>query len=80
MICYICSKHVLKSLKVDGVSFGYCDDHQADVQIGVIKLALTGSVSTLVGSKSKYKEGKISATQLEFDKQYLPEDLNELDD
>jgi hypothetical protein len=80
MICYICHKHVTKSLKVDNVHFGYCDTHSHTVQLGVVKYMLKHTMDYLNEQKYAYAYSKKSSAEIEFKKQVLPEDLNELDD
>ena len=69
MNCYICNKNVLKSLSLEGVNFGYCDEHSDKVQFGVIKFKLTGNMNALISSKEEYLEAKKSAAMVEFEKQ-----------
>jgi len=80
MICYICHKGVSKSLTVDGVHFGYCDDHSYIVQLGVVKYMLKHTMDYLNEQKESYAYSKKSSAEIEFEKQVLPEDLNLLDD
>ena len=80
MICYICHKHVSKSLKVDQITFGYCETHESIVQIGVVKFMLTHSLQYLHDAKWNNVLHKKSSAEIEFKKQILPEDLNELED
>ena len=80
MICYICNKNVSKSLTVDGVHFGYCDKHSQIVQLGVVKYMLSHTMTYLNKEKEAYEYSRKSASEIEFIKQVLPEDLNLLDD
>ena len=80
MICYICNRHVSKSLRVDDLYFGYCDKHESIVQLGVVKYMLTHKLDYLHDAKLNEAIHNKSANQIEFEKQVLPEDLNELDD
>ena len=80
MICYICNRQVSKSLKVDELSFGYCDKHESIVQLGVVKYILTHSLEYLHDAKYNEVVHKKSSAILEFEKQVLPNDLNELED
>ena len=80
MICYICNRQVSKSLKVDELSFGYCEKHEQVVQLGVVKYMLTHKLDYLHDSKYNEVVHTKNATQIEFEKQILPNDLNELED
>jgi len=80
MICYICNRQVSKSLKVDELSFGYCEKHEHIVQLGVVKYMLTHKLDYLHNAKYNEVVHRKSSAELEFEKQVLPEDLNELDD
>ena len=80
MICYICNKQVSKCLKVDEITFGYCEKHESIVQIGVVKFMLTHSLQHLHDAKFFDVLHKKSSAEIEFEKQVLPEDLNELED
>jgi hypothetical protein len=80
MICYICNKQVSKCLKVDNITFGYCEKHESIVQIGVVKFMLTHTLQYLHDAKYNEVVNKKSSAKIEFEKQVLPEDLNELDD
>ena len=80
MICYICNRQVSKSLKVDELHFGYCDKHESIVQLGVVKYMLTHKLDYLHDVKYNEVLHNKSTNQIEFEKQVLPEDLNELED
>lgn len=80
MICYICHRHVSKCLKVDNISFGYCEAHESIVQIGVVKFMLTHTLQYLHDAKYNEVLHRKSSAEIEFQKQVLPEDLNELND
>ncbi len=80
MICYICNRQVSKSLKVDELSFGYCEKHEQIVQLGVVKYMLTHKLDYLHDAKFNEVLHRKSSAELEFEKQVLPEDLNELED
>ena len=69
MICYICHKQTKKALVVDKVNYGYCEDHQTDVQLGVVKLMLTHKTDYLNNKKLLYQNYKKSAAEIEFEKQ-----------
>jgi hypothetical protein len=71
---------VSKSLKVDELSFGYCEKHEHIVQLGVVKYMLTHKLDYLHNAKYNEVVHRKSSAELEFEKQVLPEDLNELDD
>lgn len=80
MICYICNRQVSKSLKVDELYFGYCEKHEQIVQLGVVKYMLTHKLDYLHNAKYNDMVHRKSSAELEFEKQVLPEDLNELED
>lgn len=80
MICYICNRQVSESLKVDELNFGYCEKHQSIVQMGVVKYILTHNLEYLHNAKHNEFAHKKSSAEIEFEKQVLPEDLNELND
>ena len=80
MICYICNRQVSKSLKVDELSFGYCPKHEYVVQLGVVKYMLTHKLDYLHDAKFNDALHRKSSAELEFERQVLPEDLNDLDD
>ena len=80
IICYICNKQVTKCLKVDNITFGYCEKHKSIVQIGVVKFMLTHKLDYLHDSKYNEVVNRKSSAEIEFEKQVLPEDLNDLDD
>ena len=77
MKCYICNKQTKRSLKVEGIELGYCDDHQHKVQIGAIKFSLTGKNEYLLNQKEQYEIEKKGAALIEFEKQ---KGMLELDD
>jgi hypothetical protein len=80
MICYICNRQVSESLKVDELNFGYCEKHKSIVQMGVVKYILTQNLEYLHNAKHTEFEHRKSSAEIEFEKQILPEDLNELED
>ena len=80
MICYICNRQVSKCLKVDELNFGYCEKHESIVQMGVVKYILTHNLDYLHNAKHNEFAHKKSSAEIEFEKQVLPEDLNELND
>lgn len=80
IICYICNKQVSKCLKVDNLTFGYCEKHESIVQMGVVKFMLTHKLDYLHNAKYNEVVHKKSSAEIEFEKQVLPEDLNELED
>lgn len=80
MICYICNRQVSKCLRVDELHFGYCDKHESIVQLGVVKYMLTHKLDYLHDAKFNELLHRKSSAELEFEKQVLPEDLNELED
>ena len=80
MICYICNRQVSKSLKVDELHFGYCEKHEQIVQLGVVKYMLTHKLDYLHDAKYNEIMHRKSSAEIEFEKQVLPNDLNELED
>lgn len=80
MICYICNRQVSKSLRVDDLNFGYCEKHEQIVQLGVVKYMLTHKLDYLHDAKYNEVVHRKSSAEIEFEKQVLPNDLNELED
>jgi hypothetical protein len=69
MICYICHKQTKKALVVDKVNYGYCEEHETEVQLGVVKLMLTNKADFLNTKKEMYLNSKRSAAEIELEKQ-----------
>jgi hypothetical protein len=67
-------------LKVDELHFGYCEKHEQIVQLGVVKYMLTHKLDYLHDAKYNDIMHRKSSAEIEFERQVLPEDLNELED
>jgi hypothetical protein len=80
MKCYICNKICKNSLKVEGIEFGYCEEHKHKVQVGAIRFSLTGKNEYLLQQKEAYDIERKGAALIEFEKQkgmFELDDINE---
>jgi hypothetical protein len=69
MTCYICSAKATSSIKVhDYVVFSYCDDHRAEVALGISDYVLTGTLDRLEGMKMEYINKFNGSAYKEFEK------------
>lgn len=64
MICYICHKHTTNSFTYKGIGFGYCQEHGHEIQKGVAKFILTGSMNYIIDKKKEfyYKDNQLEIT------------------
>lgn len=69
MTCYICSNLAANSIRVhDYVTFSYCDEHRADVTIGISEYVLTGTLDRLEWMKEDYNVKFRGSAYKEFEK------------
>lgn len=69
MICYICSNPATSSILVhDHMAFSYCDEHRAEVTIGISHYVLKGNLDKIEELKDKYVTKYKGAAYNEFEK------------
>lgn len=79
MICFICHRKVGKSLIVNNINYGYCEEHASMVQLGVVKLVATGNPEFLEKYVEQYNQDRKSSATIEFEKQLDIEEFLEND-
>ena len=81
MICYICSNPATNSVRVhDDAVFSYCDEHRAEVTIGISEYALKGTINKIMGYKMDYMANFKSAAYREFEKcKIITEEMHDND-
>jgi hypothetical protein len=60
--------------------FSYCDEHRAEVTIGISEYALKGTLNKIMNYKMNYMANFKSAAYMEFEKcKHITEDMHDND-